>query len=189
MPIDFDIEFKKKALSQVAEHLALAARTAPKTRGRDDLVISILTDEEKERVASELELLFGEREKQWWWLKRDADSVRKSAIVILFSIKGSKPRNLDCGACGFPTCAEFEKAEKKTLSDFAGPNCVYPLIDLGLALGASAKLCSELGVDNRIMFSIGLAARKIKIMDADIIMGLPLSATGKNIYFDRPRPQ
>jgi uncharacterized ferredoxin-like protein len=42
-----------------------------------------------------------------------------------------------------------------------------------------------LNVDNRIMYRAGVVARKMGLIDADIVMGIPLSATGKNIYFDR----
>jgi uncharacterized ferredoxin-like protein len=43
-----------------------------------------------------------------------------------------------------------------------------------------------LNADNRIMYTIGTAARELGIIDADFVMGIPLSATGKSIYYDRP---
>ncbi|MEM3714696.1 MAG: DUF2148 domain-containing protein, partial [Nitrososphaeria archaeon] len=65
--------------------------------------------------------------------------------------------------------------------------CAYPIVDLGIALGSAVKLASIFGIDNRIMYTVGLAAKKLNLIDADFILGLPLSATGKSIYFDRPR--
>ena len=47
------------------------------------------------------------------------------------------------------------------------------------------KTADILNVDNRIMYRIGVAARKLKLIDADFVMGIPLSVSGKNIYFDR----
>jgi len=45
-----------------------------------------------------------------------------------------------------------------------------------------------LNVDNRIMYRIGTAAKRLnQLPEATVIMGIPLSAKGKNIYFDRPR--
>jgi len=45
-----------------------------------------------------------------------------------------------------------------------------------------------LNVDNRIMYRIGSAAMKLKLLpEASVIMGIPLSALGKNIYFDRSK--
>jgi len=49
-------------------------------------------------------------------------------------------------------------------------------------------MASLLNVDNRIMYRIGTAAKRLKLLpEAHIIMGITLSATGKNIYFDRSR--
>jgi uncharacterized ferredoxin-like protein len=44
---------------------------------------------------------------------------------------------------------------------------------------------SELEVDNRIMYRAGVVAREMGLIDADFVMGIPLAATGKSIYFDR----
>jgi uncharacterized ferredoxin-like protein len=35
------------------------------------------------------------------------------------------------------------------------------------------------------MYRIGAVARELGLIDADYVMGIPLSATGKSIYFDR----
>ena len=47
-------------------------------------------------------------------------------------------------------------------------------------------MAQELNIDNRMMYTIGAAARKLRLLDSDLIIGIPLSATGKNPYFDRP---
>ena len=184
MPIDFE-EFKNKAVRDVAEKIALAARTAPKGRGRDNVSICLVTEEEKEQIAEKLVSLSDERSISWF--KRDADNVRKSVSVILFGVKGSNARDLNCSGCGYATCDEFSKVKKKAKADFSGPNCIFPLLYLGIALGSVVKLAAEWGIDNRIMYTVGLAAKKLNLLDADVIMGLPLSVSGKNIYFDRPK--
>jgi len=61
----------------------------------------------------------------------------------------------------------------------------YKLIDLGIALGSAAKIASEMNVDNRIMLSVGMAAQELKLLDAEVVLGIPLSIKGKNIFFDR----
>jgi len=61
----------------------------------------------------------------------------------------------------------------------------YKLIDLGIALGSAAKIASEMNVDNRIMLSVGMAAQELKLLDAEVVVGIPLSIKGKNIFFDR----
>ena len=59
------------------------------------------------------------------------------------------------------------------------------LIDLGIAIGSAVKMASDLNVDNRIMHSVGSAAVKMGLLEADEIQGIPLAIKGKNIFFDR----
>ena len=61
----------------------------------------------------------------------------------------------------------------------------YKLIDLGIAVGSAVKTASEMNVDNRIMLSVGMAARELGILNAEEVLGIPLSVKGKNIFFDR----
>jgi len=35
------------------------------------------------------------------------------------------------------------------------------------------------------MYTAGLAAKRLGLVDADIVVGVPLSAKAKTIYFDR----
>ena len=59
------------------------------------------------------------------------------------------------------------------------------LLDLGIALGSAVKVASDLNIDNRIMYTIGAAAKDLGLLDSDVIMGIPLAVTGKSPYFDR----
>ncbi len=69
--------------------------------------------------------------------------------------------------------------------EFRGPQCAYRLLDMGIALGSAVKTASILNADNRIMYRAGVVARQMGLIEADFVMGIPLSATGKSIYFDR----
>ena len=70
---------------------------------------------------------------------------------------------------------------------FHGPNCVIKMADLGIALGSAAKTASLHNVDNRVMFSAGVAALSLGWLEGcSVAYGLPLKASGKSIYFDRP---
>ncbi|HSW35903.1 MAG TPA: DUF2148 domain-containing protein, partial [Candidatus Limnocylindrales bacterium] len=73
----------------------------------------------------------------------------------------------------------------KNGSEFTGPLCAWRLIDLGIALGSAVKTASLFNADNRIMYRIGVAALRKKLITGEIAIGVPLSATGKSIYFDR----
>lgn len=56
---------------------------------------------------------------------------------------------------------------------------------MGIALGSAVKTAGIMNVDNRIMYHAGVTARLEDLIDADFVMGIPLSVSGKSIYFDR----
>jgi uncharacterized ferredoxin-like protein len=49
----------------------------------------------------------GERRKTEGF-KRDAKNVRDSEAVVLIGVRGKKSMGLNCGACGYKSCEEFE---------------------------------------------------------------------------------
>lgn len=189
MPIMNGYEAEENALLIAAKLMAASARTAPKARGVDRIVTAIVTGEERERIAEAMEKKFEQKKNPIQAFKRDAENLRRSPVVLLIGVKGTVPKKpeepLNCGACGYASCAEFIEAKKKIGEDFTGPICIFEAMDLGIALGSAVKLASELNIDNRLMYTIGAAAKALELLDADVIIGIPLSASGKNIYFDR----
>ena len=167
------------AMRTVAGLMAVAARTAPKSKGEDFVVVEIIEGEQCKTLASEM-VRYGEESGKKGF-DRDGENVRESEAVVLIGLKDAKPVGLNCGACGAERCIETNTYE----GEFEGPQCALRLLDMGIALGSAAKVASLLNVDNRIMYRIGVVAREIGLIDADFVMGIPLSATGKNIYFDR----
>jgi uncharacterized ferredoxin-like protein len=176
---------EKEALLEAARFMLAAARTAPKTAGVDDIVTLIVYGNEKDTIAEKMEEIAVERKIEGF--KRDAKNVRDSHAVVLIAVKGDKSSGLDCGSCGYERCQEFDKAEKNFGKDFIGPTCVFKALDLGISLGSAAKTASMLNIDNRMMYRVGTAASRLKLLpQATIIIGIPISTKGKNIYFDRP---
>lgn len=170
---------------QAARLMLISARTAPKSAGIDDVLAMIVYGKQKDAVADKMEQIGKERKLEAFM--RDAKNTRDSEAVILIGVRGNKSFGLNCGACGYATCKEFKKADKLNGEDFVGPNCLFKLLDLGISLGSASKTASMLNVDNRIMYRIGTAAKKLKLLpEATVIMGIPISAKGKSIYFDRP---
>lgn len=152
----------------VAKLMAIAAKTAPKARGVDNIVIKVLhSADELEMLARKMEELaqeFGE------FFLRDAQNVRKSSAVVLVG------------------CKVVQMGLKKPRNWLLDADTVCSLVNLGVALGSSVKVASTLNVDSRIMFTVGVAAQELGLMDSDYVFGIPLSATAKNIYFDRVWP-
>jgi len=88
---------------------------------------------------------------------RDSQNLRIADVVVLIGVK-------------------IEGEEWKSLK----------LIDLGIAIGSAVKIASILNIDNRIMYSVGVAAEEMGIIEGTIL-GIPLSVKGKNIFFDRKK--
>jgi len=179
-------EAEKDGILAAARLMAVAARTSPKTRGLDSIKTMIVYErEELEKLAADMEAFARQDPERLAFFYRNADDVRKSSAILIIGVTGEPKRvesPLDCGACGMD-CATMLKAKKKERGTARGPMCHMQSIDLGIALSSAAKAASDFGVDNRMMYSIGAAARRTKLMDADLVIGIPLSATGKNLYF------
>jgi uncharacterized ferredoxin-like protein len=186
MPIIKSEEGEREALLHASRLMLISARTAPKSGGKDDILTLIVLGREKEAVAEEMDKIAEERKIEGF--KRDAKNLRDSEAAVLIGVRGTKSFKMDCGACGYATCSKFDEAEKKAGRDFLGPTCIFKALDLGIALGSAVKTASFLDVDNRIMYRVGTAARRLNLLpEATVIMGIPISAKGKNIYFDRQR--
>jgi len=165
----------------VAELMRLAAVTAPKAVGQDFIEVKVCTRAEMDKVAKEMLAIGKEKGTPNW--DRDAKGIEKSSGLVLIGLLQHKGVGLNCQACGFKTCADFNEA--KTSGEFDGPNCMLRLLDLGIALGSAVKTAQIHNVDNRIMYRAGVAARRLGFMKSKVIMGIPLSVSGKNIFFDR----
>jgi uncharacterized ferredoxin-like protein len=171
-----------EAIEIVAQMMEISAITAPKTKGENFVLVKTLKGEQLKQLANAM-VEFGER-KHKHNFDRDARNILKSEAVVLIGIKGAQTAGLNCGACGYPTCGDLEAAQSVD-DEFRGPTCAYRLLDMGIALGSAAKTASLFNVDNRIMYRVGAVARDMGLVDWDFVMGIPLSVSGKNIYFDR----
>lgn len=167
---------EEQAILNLAYAVCAAARTAPKACGVDHMDTAVLTGEDKKKVAGEMRRL-GEAISAPFFI-RDAGNVDASGAVVLIGVK-YEPRGLNerCGLCGFSDCCACTAA---------GAACVFTGIDLGIALGSAVAIAADGRIDNRIMFTIGKAAASLGLMgDHKLIMGIPLSVSGKSPFFDR----
>ena len=166
-------------LRMVAELMALSARTAPKGRGDDHVVTGIVEGDDLRTLGRKM-IEFGERTGKPLF-DRDGNNVIQSGAVVLIGLKDASALGLNCGACGAEECITPNTYD----GEFSGPQCCLRLLDLGIAIGSAVKTASLLNADNRIMYRVGPVAREMGLIDADVVLGIPLSATSKSIYFDR----
>lgn len=190
MPVFQSPQAESEAILTAAKLILAAVTTSPKTRGISSLTSAILQGEEQAQLAQAMEDQFNNKNHKLNFLRRDAQSMRQSAAVLLIGVKGTRPKKpedpINCGACGFSTCGEFLQAAKKKGGDFVGPLCIFPVLDLGVALGVPTKMAAAMNIDNRLMYSAGAAAMNLGILDADLILALPLSVSPKNIFSTDP---
>jgi len=176
------------AIAAVVQLMALSARTAPKGKGIDTITIRTVQGAMIKKLAAAMND-YGEKNGIKFFL-RDAKNVAACDAVVLIGADGTQAAGIDCGACGFQTCAgmvrEYKKVKKRATA-FSGPNCAIRMADLGIAVGSAAKTASIHNADNRVMYSAGVGALQLGLMgkSCTVAYGIPLSATGKNIFFDR----
>jgi uncharacterized ferredoxin-like protein len=169
-------EIEERAVEQIADMMCVAARTAPKARGVDNLETAIVSGKVKDQLAEEMRKIAKESGMQFF--ERDANCIDKAPLVVLLGQKvkpiGVKP----CGYCGYADCGECAQGTGI---------CAISTGDLGIAIGSAVNTAALYHADNRVMFSIGRAAVNIGLLgdEVKIAYGIPLSITGKSPFFDR----
>jgi uncharacterized ferredoxin-like protein len=169
-------ELEKQAACQVAALMAGAARTAPKTRGIDNIQVVAIDDEGTRQVLVNKMKEIARSENRPGF-ERDAHNVAASPAILVIGVR-SNPAELNCGFCGNPTCDELRAKDGI---------CSFNSIDLGIAACSAAATASNLRVDTRIMYSVGRSCVDLKVFTKDVkeALGIPLSITGKSPFFDR----
>jgi len=178
MTIIFEESIRKQTIRQVAERMLVAARTAPKARGIDNIAMAIAESEDIRRISDKLKEIAGRRDTPAFFI-RDANNILAADGLVLIGTRIKSVGIHPCNMCGFANCDEKDK----------NPDipCVFNTNDLGIAIGSAVSVAMEARVDNRVMYTIGQAALEMKLLgeDVKIAFGIPLSVSGKNIFFDR----
>jgi uncharacterized ferredoxin-like protein len=169
-------ELETNAALQVAALMVAAARTAPKTRGIDNIRTAAIDDAPTKQALIAKMREIGAKENRPS-LARDAGNIERSPAIVLIGVEAN-PAGLNCGFCGQPTCDALEASRGL---------CSFNSIDLGIATASAAEVAGRFHLDNRIMYSIGRAALDLGWLGPKVklALGVPLSVTGKNPFFDR----
>ncbi|HOV67479.1 MAG TPA: DUF2148 domain-containing protein [Methanoregulaceae archaeon] len=176
-----------RAARTACDLMALAARTAPKARGADSLVIRIASGEELQELAEAVRR--AARREEDGFFERDAGNIAGSEACLLIGVRGHEPAGADCGGCGYLDCVSMSRAvdgRKAGSTPYGSPNCAIKMIDLGVAIGSAVKTASLLNLDNRVMYTAGVGARALGwLPGCTVACGIPVAASGKNPFFDR----
>jgi|SaaInl8_120m_RNA_FD_contig_31_2212763_length_1185_multi_6_in_0_out_0_1 uncharacterized ferredoxin-like protein len=180
----------KQTIETVINLMAASAITAPKAGGKDCLEIVALTEEEDlKRIADEMRKYAHNSSKENYW-HRDAANAENAQGLLLIGLAGPVTAGYDCGGCGYQTCNEFEQQRemKEFEMGYSGPHCIMRMMDIGVALSSAAKSASMLNIDNRVQQRVGAAARALGYIECEVAMGIPISISGKSIFYDRKTP-
>jgi len=179
MSITTEENIRTETLLAIAKEMMLAARTAPKARGIDNLEIAFAESQSIEMISQKMKELGTEIGLPGFL--RDAENILQSTVMILIGTRIKTAGLKLCGHCGFKNCEEKEKHPDVP--------CSFNTGDLGIAIGSAVGVAMDHRVDNRVMYSVGHAVRELGLMgkEVKIVYGIPLSASAKNPFFDREK--
>lgn len=165
------------AVLEAAHLICAAARTAPKTCGIDNLKTLVLTGTDILALADKMEEIdLREHNGKATFYSRDAANLRQAGAVVLIGIE-RKTYGINCKYCGYDTCAQCTEHNG---------TCFFCGSDIGIAVGSAVCTAANLRMDNRVMFSVGYCAAEMEYGQGNLLwLGIPLSTTGKNPFFDR----
>lgn len=177
MTLKYDNELNKKVLKKVACQMMVAARTAPKGRGLDYMVIALAEYDDVKKIAQRMQEI--DKEFKLPSFSRDAKNILKAEAMILLGTKIKSVGLKKCGMCGFKDCTEKD--------NYPEHPCTFNTTDLGIALGSAVSIAMDNRIDNRIFYTAGQAILDLKLLgeDVKIAYAIPLSVSSKNIFFDR----
>ncbi len=169
-------------LFDIAVFCAQSALKAPQITGKVQLKMQILTGEELNPVLEALTVLGRIDMFNFLSFATWQSAAAKGQMPVLLLI-GADVRqsdlNYNCGACGFPTCAEFNKYARSVKPPpyimVKGPVCIWRLIDYASACDWACAAAWHHNITNRIEIATGWAAREVGYLDeCDVVHGLPL---------------
>lgn len=157
----------------VARQMMTAARTAPKAKGIDIIEAALVTGEDVKKLAEEMAAMvegYGPK-----FCLRDAGNLLQAECVVIIGTR-EQAQGLNCGHCGFSTCA----------GRVVGVPCALNTLDVGIAIGSACATAADMRVDTRVMFSAGLAAQRLDwLKGCKSVFAIPVSASSKSPFFDR----
>ena len=112
--------------------------------------------------------------------------VKEPCALLLLGDKRKSDFNYDCGACGYRTCAELNRAEEVEALTANGPTCQFKNMNVNMAADAAAAMAWRLGLHCRVFSTLGMAAFALKLIDdVDLAVSVCVSVAKTDPFFDR----
>jgi uncharacterized ferredoxin-like protein len=178
-------ELLRGGMDRAVELMAVAASTALKF-GKPKIKIVAMGPEEFQELSdfcaglAEVSPLFDRDGRSF------VDLAAEDARALLIGAKRKSVYNYDCGACGYRTCEELNKAETTESVVINGPCCHFVVYDVHMAASAAAAAAWRMGLHCRVFQTIGGAAAGCGLVeDVDFSIGVGVSYQPQNPFFDR----
>lgn len=162
----------------ISNLMAISAKSAPKSLGESYLEITLLDKAEKEILTEEMFQMSDELNDDSYGA--EGEIIRESAKVIIIGLKEHPPLELDCRACGFEDCDDFSENQIKGI--FEGPNCVFHLIDMGMAVGSAIDTAHMHDIKSKISLKGGLAAKNVGMSSSKVCVALMIDLSEEKGY-------
>jgi len=176
----------QNGLDRAVEIMALAAHNSFRFNNRNTIKMISVGKEELEQIA-EFCFSLGDMSPL---AARDGRHViqliKEPCALLIIGDKRKSDFNYNCGACGYRTCAELNRAETVESLTARGPSCQFKNINLNIAANAAAAMAHRLGLHCRVFSTLAFGALALNIIeDVDICASVSVSAAKTNPYFDR----
>lgn len=182
----------QEQLLNVAASMVQAALKASQTTGRVKVQAEIITGED---LVPIIELL-GKMSKISQYITWDYMTFKEAyeagtppILVLLGADTTVSEMAWNCGACGFPTCKEFNRYSRENKGQgmvAGGPSCNWKVLDLGIAADWAAATAWQHNADNRVQGSSGGAAAMLGYLpDCSSVIGIPIGPCREMVWYSR----
>ena len=117
-------DIRHEHVLDVARQMMTAARTAPKGKGVDIIEVALVTGDDVKVLSDKMVAMVEEHGMKFFL--RDADNILSAEGIVLIGTH-EQAQGLNCGHCGYATCAG--RAE--------GVPCAINSVDVGIAIGSA----------------------------------------------------
>ena len=185
-------EAAQDGVLQAAKLATAAAYRAPQLTARLSLKTEIVTGEDLRPIIEfygEIAPISPVMSFDYETIKHFVDRGDGIAVLLLGADLTVSELGWDCGACGFESCAEFNRYTKENKSPgllWSGPSCAWKVMDFAAACDFACAALHQYRIDSRAMGTCGAAAAATGFLPgSSAIIGIPMGPPGELIYYSR----
>ncbi len=195
-------KFAAQGIEDAARQVLQAFYKAPQTTSRVKLQSLVLTPQDMApmmEIVEALEKALGKESVANLFMPiymdymcyRDLrEAGEEFRLLVLGADLTKSELGWDCGACGFPSCADFN-AHSKGAGGMGkvggGPSCVWKTMDYAIAVDYACAAAWQMNLENRIQGTFGGLAYLLGYLDdCSMVLTLPLVPVRELWFYNRP---